>query len=442
MWTRRQLLGGAGAALAMPLIGRAAEATKPPLRFVAWFMPNGFYRTAYRPSTFGPISTLPSTLANLSPYKDRLTFVSGLRNAGADLAEDAHWGSLGAMLTGHALEVSATASVKNGQSFDQVLASAWRGLTRLNSLELSSEAPWPCSVVFQPDSDREGPLPFESLCAYKSYLSWDGPGRPRPAMIEPRAAFERLFGRVDHPGGDEARARRVMLGQSILDSVMQPLNKWTRNLSSHDRERVEQYTTMLREVEATLATPSTCGITPAQAPPTTTSIETHVQQMHALMNLALSCDETRIITYSIGRAGSERPYQHLGFSDSHHNLSHHADRPEHIQRLLMIERWCADQLSDFVRGLDETPDGRGGTLLDSTLILVCPELDDGNLHTNQDVTYLLIGNLGGRIRSGQHIPAPHSASHTLLLRALLRAYGVPQDDFGPTGTGVLTSVLS
>ncbi len=449
-WSRRAILRGLGASLALPVMApgvwapgaaRAATATSPK-RLIVWFMPNGFVQDVFRPSSLGVVDgALPSTLTALAPWSDRLTWVSGFENLAPNGHSDPHRCALGGVLTGHLLDPNA-AAVANGISFDQVLAQAWKGQTRFGSLELSSEAEAACSLLADPD----GGVGIEALCAYTSHLSWDGPGRPRPATVDPQAVFDRLFGAADAVGDAEATARRVALRGSLLDSVMADATRFHATLGQHDAQRVEQFLDTMRDVERSLASRSECSLAPEDATEawTPTDIQQHVDQMHRLMTLALSCDETRVITYRLGRAASNRPYPHLGFHDAHHLVSHHQGSVTKLTRLKAIERWAMDQLANLVSSLEATPNATGGTLLDDTLILVAPELAESASHLVHDLTFLLIGDLQGTLRTGVHLSASSDGRrpHSELLRGLLHAFGEPDDTFAPTGDGAYTDMLA
>jgi len=49
--------------------------------------------------------------------------------------------------------------------------------------------------------------------------------------------------------------------------------------------------------------------------------------------IAFQTDMTRVITFMLGRAGSNRPYRAIGIADGHHTLSHHMNDPEKIEEV-------------------------------------------------------------------------------------------------------------
>lgn len=361
-----------------------------------------------------------------------MIFASGMRNAACDLLNDAHGLSIGGMLTGERLLGHADAVLENGMSFDQAFARR-AGETRLRSLELASEADHTCQLL---NINVDGSdTAYQAICAYASHFSWDGPGRPRPAISSVSDAWRRLFGPPPSGVGDPWRT-------SLLDAIVEDTSRWSARLPVESRRRAEHFADSLRDTERALANASRCTLPEAsQSPGEPNSIAEHLDAMHRLMVLALSCDETRTITYKLGNCASNRPFPHLGFFDAHHMLSHHGGDPGTLSKLLEVERWCVGELAKLVDALEAAPDGQGGSLLDHTLILVCPEMADGDLHSVHDMTFLTIGDLGGALRTGLHVYDGSRATQTPLLRALLRGLGTPDDSFGPLGAGVLTAIL-
>ena len=92
--------------------------------------------------------------------------------------------------------------------------------------------------------------------------------------------------------------------------------------------------------------------------------------------------------------------------------------------------------AEFVEKLQATPDG-DGSLLDHSLILYGSGMGDGNLHRHDNLPILMLGRLGGKIRTGQHIVYPEHTPMTNLLLTLLDAVGAPIDSLGDS-TGLLS----
>ena len=64
--------------------------------------------------------------------------------------------------------------------------------------------------------------------------------------------------------------------------------------------------------------------------------EDHVKLMMDLQVLALQADLTRVVTFMMGREGSNITYPNLGVPDAHHPMTHHQNDPDRMARLQKI----------------------------------------------------------------------------------------------------------
>src|SRR6266478_2044365 len=88
--SRRTVLRGMGAALALPLLdgmvpafASSLTAAKPIRRFGAIYVPMGMNMRQWTPATTGPLELRP-ILEPLAPFKERLLVVSGLDSKEGD----------------------------------------------------------------------------------------------------------------------------------------------------------------------------------------------------------------------------------------------------------------------------------------------------------------------------------------------------------------------
>ena len=89
--------------------------------------------------------------------------------------------------------------------------------------------------------------------------------------------------------------------------------------------------------------------------------------------------------------------------------------------------------------LDKTPDG-DGTLLDNTLVMLCSELGDSNLHDHDRVPFVLAGRAGNALETGRFLDyrgtnGGKNQPHTKLLVSVANALGVEIESYGFTGEG-------
>ena len=166
------------------------------------------------------------------------------------------------------------------------------------------------------------------------------------------------------------------------------------------------------------------------------SFEEHTKLMLDLVALAFQADITRVFTMIFARELSTRTYPQIGVPDQHHPVSHHRNDAELIEKKAKIDAYHVSFLGYLAAKMQATPEG-DGTLLDQSLLMYGGGMGDGNLHRHNDLPCVLLGNLGGRVKTGQHIAYPSGTPMTNLLVSLLDKIGVPVDTLGDS-TGHLT----
>jgi hypothetical protein len=126
----------------------------------------------------------------------------GIRIGGANIlpCASAVW------LTGVDAKMTEGDDVENGTSIDQTIAAQVGHETLFPSLEIATED----------FSSAIGSCAGGYSCIYENTISWRNPTTPVPMEINPRAVFERMFGRAGSPA---QRAARLRNQKSILDSV-------------------------------------------------------------------------------------------------------------------------------------------------------------------------------------------------------------------------------
>ena len=435
--SRRTLLRGAGAAIALPLLDAmtpafAAPAAKvAPVRMGFSYVPNGIIMKDWTPSALGSGFEFPSTLKPLESFREHLFVLSGLDDhMGNELGDGAgdHARAGASFLTGVHCKKTSGADIHNGISVDQIAANAMGSQTRLPSLELGCE-----------DSRTVGDCDSGYSCAYTNSLSWRGPTTPNPPEINPRLAFERLFGSVDPTLDPATRARRERYRKSILDLVGADTKRLAGTLGASDRRKMDEYLTAVREIEQRIqsAERDHREIPAHMEKPTgiPAVFQEYVRLMYDLQIVAFQTDMTRICTMVLAREGSMRVYPELGVPDPHHPLTHHRNNAEWIERVVRINKFHVEQFAYFLGKLKSTPDG-DGTLLDNCMLMYGSGLGDGNRHTHENVPVLLAGKGGGRFKPGRHIRYASGTPLTNLYAAMLDPMGVRVETIGDS-TGKL-----
>jgi Protein of unknown function (DUF1552) len=422
--SRRTVLRGLGAAIALPVLDAMTPALaapavkKAPLRLSFAYVPNGIVMKEWTPAAAGAEFQLPRLLQPLAPFRQELLVLSGLdAHNGNDLGDGPgdHARAGASFLTGVHCKKTMGADIHNGISADQIAAQSLADRTRFPSLELGCE-----------DSRTVGDCDSGYSCAYTNSISWRGPSTPMPPEINPRLVFERLFG-ADARLDPQTRTRRALYRKSILDLVREDTAKLIGTLGRADRRKMDEYLTGVREIEKRIQ------VAEKDPRPLAPSIETpsgipagfseYVKLMYDLQVAAFQADLTRVATLMVGREGSLRVYPEIGVPDSHHPLTHHRGNREWIEKVVKINQFHVELFAYFLGKLKSTPDG-DGTLLDHTMIVYGSGLSDGNRHTHEDLPILLAGRGGGTLQPGRHLTYPPGTCVTNLYLALLDRMGV------------------
>jgi hypothetical protein len=419
--SRRTVLRGMGAAIALPFLDAMAPAaraeSKPVNRFLTFYVPNGMAMEYWSPKGEGTRFELSPILAPLEPFRDQLLILSGLHASWNYI----HAGASGSFLTGtprggrNEIEIIADISI------DQLLARHFSSETQVASLELALDAP-----------ANAGACTGNLSCVYTHTLSWRSRTQPLPVEYNPRAVFERLFGdtgKTDWP----ARQARMLQHKSILDSVMTKLSDLKRELGPQDQSKVAEYTDAIRDVERRIQrAEEQSEITlpameqPAGVPPV---FEDHLALMLDLQLLAFQSDLTRVISFMIGKEQSARPYPQIGVPEAHHPLSHHDNVPELIAHMSKINRYHAELFSRYAAKLRATPDG-DGSLLDHMIVLYGSGISNSTRHAPENLPVFLLGGGSGRLTGGRHIVYKDKPSMANLLVTLMDKMDVPVDKVG------------
>ena len=430
--SRRRFLGGAASLVALPWLASLAPRTASarvasPKRFVAFYVPNGIRMDAWTPTGTGSEYALTPILSPLAPVKQKLLVLSGLANAPAhpDGPGDHAAGTAGFLTCRHVVKTDG-AGIQNGISVDQVAARALGSATRIASLQYGVES-----------GGGVGNCDSGYSCAYVRNISWASETQPLPKITAPEAAFESLFDGADRKSSSAERARRRRDRSSVLDYVNAEARGLTRALSIGDRAKLDEYLTGVRELERRIqqgADGVSCAA-PSE-PPRTLRYPEHVKVMLDLTVLALKCDTTRVVTFMLGNGSSTRSYEFLGVHGGHHDISHHQNRIENLDKLQKIDTWEVLQLAYLLQQMDAIDEG-DGTLLDHSAVFFSSEIEDGNTHAHYNLPVLVGGGLSGAIPTGTHLRTPYQAPLSGLFMTLLAGLGVPTARFGDDGVSPL-----
>ncbi|HYV29711.1 MAG TPA: DUF1552 domain-containing protein, partial [Candidatus Binatia bacterium] len=341
----------------------------------------------------------------LEKVRHQLQVISGLDDLNANPRLDGagdHARAGGTFLTGVRIKKTAGSDIYAGASIDQVVAQQIGHLTRFPSLELT------CDAV-----RKSGNCDSGYSCAYSYNLAWRSSTQPLAPEPNPRLVFERLFGVGSPAERVENLKRRQAEQHSILDFVLQDANAVQRKLNGRDRQKLDQYLTSVREIEQRIEKAERMPVvnpdvtSPSGIPPT---FDQHIGLMGDMLILAFQTDSTRVATVMFAGEGSNRTFSELGFAEGHHNLTHHQDKQEMIDKVKEIDFWYVKQLARLLEKMEQTKDVDGHSLLDNSMIVYGSGNADGNRHTHSNLPILLAGGGGGGgLKPGRYLkvkPAP------------------------------------
>jgi hypothetical protein len=428
--SRRTVLRGAGAVIALPLLDSmvpartalAQTAAAPKARLASIYIPHGATMDKWTPATAGSNFAFSEILKPLEPFRDRVCVVSDLQHQPVAPWTGEDTGGAENHVRAAAVFLSGAHPMKGehaflGPTIDQVAAEAIGQETPLPSIELSIEP-----VGLNCDADF--------TCAYRNTLSWKTPTLPLPMENNPQIVFERLFGDGSTEG--ERRERREQ-AKSLLDSIIDQLPSLNRSLPAGDRVRLDDYLAQVREVErrvqlfdsklsADLDLPEPPVGVPAR-------FEDHMNVMLDLQVLAFKGEITRIATLMLARENSNAVYPGSGVREGFHNASHHSNEQKNKDQFALINTYHVKLLAGFLERLKATPDG-DGNLLDNSLVLYGSSLSDGNEHNFDPLPVVLAGGAAGRLQGNRHLRnAPQTPMSNLLL-SMLDLLGAPREKFG------------
>jgi len=437
--SRRTFLKGLGVSMALPVMeslvpaAMAKSLEQRPKRMTVFYSPNGVRMQRYTPATAGKNYAMTPILNPLEKVRDKFSVISGLAHyqASAFGAPPAgHGRSCPAFLTGVHAKATEGADIQCGISADQVAARYFAKDTQLASLELGIEPP---SLM--------GSCDINYSCTYTNTISWKSPTQALPAMVAPSDVFEHLFGdgnQID----EQTRQMRLAHKSSILDFINDEAKRVNKRLGVNDRHKMAQYLESVRDVERRIAKARDTAIemdlegftVPANIP---VDYEEHVKIMLDLQMLALQTDMTRVSTFMLGRELSNHAYNNLGIPDGHHALSHHANIPEKIDKLVKINAYHMQLFADYLEKMASIPDGESN-LLDNTYVVRGACIGESNEHDHMDLPIILAG---GGLEGNRHIAAKKHTPMCNLLLSVLQQMNVPVDSFGDS-TGPLDGLIA
>ena len=247
-----------------------------------------------------------------------------------------------------------------------------------------------------------------------------GPVEQLKARTNPRDVFNDLFAGVSDEPGDQPIGPNP--DRLLIDTVLDQYRalKQSSRLSAEDKLKVDQYVTLITEVQAKLAGVPTLSCTkPLEPESLQNNSGTDPSDIKAkwdvyldLVTAALICDRTRIITIGVHKALGPGPDPddpslagHYHSEDASggtwHGLAHDWSNENSRRVLAGINRWIAEELfAKFLEKID-IPELGDSTILDNSLVYWGNELAFN--HIAYSVPCLLAGSAGGYLKPGRYL---------------------------------------
>jgi hypothetical protein len=392
---RRTFLHGVGVTMALPWLESlagfgtvrssavAASVPTAPKRLAVMFMANGISPEHFWAKGNGAAMELGKTLAPLEPLKTKVNVIHGLFNKTAT-GLGIHPPMTGNLLTG--VPIAKGAIIHSGISFDQVLAN-----------RIGQETPQP-SLVLACEHPMTGYHETNYSNSYGSHISWQSADSPVPNEMYPSLAFDSLF-----------ENRGSLRNLSVLDRVKDRASQLSRQISSSDKAKLDEYLTSVRDVEKRIermradkskaedraaGRPLFMMERPANGLPE--DFRDHTRLMCDIIAMAFQTDKTRIASLILARDLSSLIYPFLDVSDAHHGASHY-DTSEGYERIV---RFHLSQMAYLAQKLDQMPEGEG-SVLDNSCIMFMSNMFSGTKHDNKKIPIVTAGTLGGTLQTGR-----------------------------------------
>ncbi|QDU25030.1 hypothetical protein ETAA8_00910 [Anatilimnocola aggregata] len=328
---------------------------------------------------------LPFDIEPFKPYKDRLAILHGLRGGRVMPYHGGGFGALSGLFNGAGTERFTKVA---GESIDAAIARKLPGIFPILNLGID-----PGSASTQ---------------AHYCSSAW-GPGRPIASQCRPELAYQSLFGSIGATKNDFASRR------NLLDLMSGDIKKLEANLTGIEREQLDHHIAALEALskrESNLSNKFEAGTLAESAPqlpsPFPVTWKDTVTAQFDIAASALAVGLTNVVTITSELCAIRGKYS--GISDvTTHQLGHDdPDKELNLQGfkvLALTRRHMAERTAALLEKLKSTPED-SGTMLDNTLVVFMSDSAETQHSAANNWPFVLLGNLGGRIRTNQLVLYP------------------------------------
>lgn len=329
---------------------------------------------------------LPYSLQPIQQWKDKITIVQGLSGRIAGGGHSNNFQALGAFGAGRAQGESKAVL---GPTIDGALARQLGGIFPHVGLGISKR--------------------LENSVVYS--ISAIGRNKPLPIIVKPDQAMGTLFGSVA-----DGHAKQEFLAQrNLLDFLRDDIKRVEKQLAGPEREQLAVYLSTfdtlsdrqsrLNEIEPTLRKHA-----PVADDKYVSAVETdRLDAQFDLAAAALISGLTNVVTLSsaAGIRDFDICFTGLGLKKGKHHTGHGGSQNgmTWAETYDMIRRFHFDLIARLAKKLEAVPEG-DGTMLDNTVIVYLSDGAEGHHSRCWEWPFVILGNGGGRIRSGRYIDYP------------------------------------
>lgn len=417
-----------------PATMAAQRLTKPDKKLVIMYIPNGIVRRQFFPGEvqakipefiggFNADKTKEKrrfknkpgiydlewtpTMQPLKEHAKDITMITGLDRTFKN-GQDVHAQGASCYLTSLSPAQAAEKGIRhpNGRSLDQVIGDKIGHQTVLSTLEIS------CNGFRAPKE----PIEFDNI-------SWYGPGKLAPSIRDPRKLYDRLFSK------DSLRSHV----SEVSDLVLADAKTLSRKLSSEDRATMDEYMTMVRNVEVRMVKlEKLLADADIEVPKEEILPRGEYIRLQAdLMLLGFQMGITNVSTFMIGPERWDATLMYEGVFDKpvqHHNMTHNQKGNGYLE-LAKIDTFHMHQYAYLIQRMKEIKESDGSSMLDNSLVTYGAALGDGATHQYYDLPMILAGGGQGQINQGRFIRMKSGTLNSNLWLTLANLMGVEMDSF-------------
>jgi Protein of unknown function (DUF1552) len=431
--SRRVFLRGlGGAVVAAPFLSSIAERTAKaqslpapgaPRRLIVMFTHYGCITNQWFPGkSHGPLSAadlMPTTLAPLAPYANKLLMPRGIRSMNEWTANmvrgqgnDSHTQIVGSYFTCQPV----TPNSNDPFSFDQATKFNAKPVgPSLDHVMAQQLSPKGTPLLLNTAGQNDAPQAAISYSAAETLFKG----------LNATQAFSGLTGLFKQAAPMSPDTYAAVRGKSIVDLVRDDLDTLERvDMSRADKMKLDAWKTLLSQtgtviasgqcsqdlgtmLGASQANVSKAAMRGVGADVLTTKVTDMLDTADvysSIAALAASCNANPVIFM---KYPGNYVFSGLGINTESHSLSHRLDNagmqgsclPNAVKMLLQVDGYYTQKFANLIGMLDSIPEG-SGTVLDNSAAIWFNEMSDGNAHNLNNAPIIQAGSAGGYFKTG------------------------------------------